>query len=147
MKYCCTSPIMRSANSVEKMQVFCAWSSFRMSACTVPRTACSASARMRSYTSGADELVAGDAEQREPVAVVTCRQIALVPRRRGAALLRCAMQRVDLRLRLVPAAFALQVALDALIDRRVHEHREDHRRRAVDGHRHRGGRAHRSKPE
>ena len=29
---------MRRANSVEKMQVFCAWSSFRISACTVPRT-------------------------------------------------------------------------------------------------------------
>jgi hypothetical protein len=38
MKYCWMSPIMRRANSVEKMQVFCAWSSFRMSACTVPRT-------------------------------------------------------------------------------------------------------------
>ena len=38
MKYCWTSPISRSANSVEKMQVFCAWSSLRMSACTVPRT-------------------------------------------------------------------------------------------------------------
>ena len=25
MKYACMSPIMRSANSVEKMQVFCAW--------------------------------------------------------------------------------------------------------------------------
>ncbi len=28
----------RKENSVEKMQVFCPWSSFRMSACTVPRT-------------------------------------------------------------------------------------------------------------
>ena len=27
-----------SANSVLKMQVFCTWSSFRISACTVPRT-------------------------------------------------------------------------------------------------------------
>ncbi len=32
------SPIILSANSVEKMQVFWPWSSFRMSACTVPRT-------------------------------------------------------------------------------------------------------------
>ena len=55
MKYCCTSPIMRSANSVEKMQVFCAWSSLRMSACTVPRTACSAC--------GADALVGLALEQ------------------------------------------------------------------------------------
>ena len=32
------SAITRSANSVEKMQVFWPWSSLRMSACTVPRT-------------------------------------------------------------------------------------------------------------
>ncbi len=32
------SPIILSANSVEKMQVFWPWSSFKMSACTVPRT-------------------------------------------------------------------------------------------------------------
>ena len=32
------SPIILSANSVEKMQVFWPWSSFRMSAWTVPRT-------------------------------------------------------------------------------------------------------------
>ena len=30
--------MQRSANSVEKMQVFWPWSSLRMSACTVPRT-------------------------------------------------------------------------------------------------------------
>ncbi len=35
---CWMSPIRRRANSVEKMQVFWAWSSLRMSACTVPRT-------------------------------------------------------------------------------------------------------------
>jgi hypothetical protein len=34
------SPITLSENSVEKMQVFWPWSSFRMSACTVPRTFC-----------------------------------------------------------------------------------------------------------
>ena len=39
MKYSWMSPITLSENSVEKMQVFCPWSSFRMSACTVPRTA------------------------------------------------------------------------------------------------------------
>ena len=38
MKYCWMSPITLSENSVEKMQVFWPWSSFRMSACTVPRT-------------------------------------------------------------------------------------------------------------
>jgi hypothetical protein len=32
------SPIILSANSVLKMQVFWPWSSLRMSACTVPRT-------------------------------------------------------------------------------------------------------------
>ena len=38
------SAIIRSANSVERMQVFCPWSSFKMSAWTVPRTARSTSA-------------------------------------------------------------------------------------------------------
>ena len=32
------SAIIRKLNSVEKMQVFCPWSSLSMSACTVPRT-------------------------------------------------------------------------------------------------------------
>jgi hypothetical protein len=41
------SPIMRSANSVLKMQVFCAWSSLKMSACTVPRTFCKVYCLMR----------------------------------------------------------------------------------------------------
>ncbi len=41
MKYSWMSPITLSENSVEKMQVFWPWSSFRMSACTVPRTAAS----------------------------------------------------------------------------------------------------------
>src|SRR5918992_1118873 len=36
MKYSWMSPITLSENSVEKMQVFCPWSSFKMSACTVP---------------------------------------------------------------------------------------------------------------
>jgi len=35
------SPITFNENSVEKMQVFCPWSSFRISACTVPRTVAS----------------------------------------------------------------------------------------------------------
>ncbi len=38
MNHCWMSPIIRSANAVEKMHVFWAWSSLRMSACTVPRT-------------------------------------------------------------------------------------------------------------
>ena len=81
------------ANSVEKMQVFCAWSSLRMSACTVPRTA-----------------------RERP--------------------------RADLR-RLVLGRLALVVGaelLELLVDRGVQEHGEQHRRRAVDGHRHRGRR-------
>ena len=40
------SPITLSENSVEKMQVFWPWSSFRMSACTVPRTFCLTQAAM-----------------------------------------------------------------------------------------------------
>jgi hypothetical protein len=37
--------------------------------------------------------------------------------------------------------------VEVLVDGGVHEHRQDRRRRAVDRHRHRGRRAHRSKPE
>ncbi len=40
------SPITLSENSVEKMQVFWPWSSFRMSACTVPRTEVSVHSRI-----------------------------------------------------------------------------------------------------
>src|SRR5665647_3900701 len=45
------SPITFSENSVEKMQVFCPWSSFRMSACTVPRTVASVQALILSRSS------------------------------------------------------------------------------------------------
>ena len=45
-KYSAMSPITLSENSVEKMQVFWPWSSFRMSACTVPRTLASTQARI-----------------------------------------------------------------------------------------------------
>jgi hypothetical protein len=45
------SAIARSANSVEKMQVFWPWSSLRMSACTVPRTLASTQARTSSGSS------------------------------------------------------------------------------------------------
>ncbi len=38
MNHSWMSAMHRSANSVEKMQVFWPWSSLRMSACTVPRT-------------------------------------------------------------------------------------------------------------
>jgi hypothetical protein len=67
MKNCWTSPIIRSANSVEKMQVFCAWSSFRMSACTVPRTPRERIGADPCVGVRADDLVAADAEQAEPV--------------------------------------------------------------------------------
>jgi hypothetical protein len=40
------SPITFRLNSVEKMQVFWPWSSFRMSACTVPRTLASTHSRI-----------------------------------------------------------------------------------------------------
>ena len=45
------SAIIRRLNSVENRQVFCPWSSLRMSACTVPRTFCSAYDRRTSYSS------------------------------------------------------------------------------------------------
>ncbi len=66
---------MRMANSVEKMQVFCAWSSLRISACTVPRTLDSGF-RFDLVVFGlietldADQAVAGDAEQGQAEAVV-----------------------------------------------------------------------------
>ena len=44
--------MQRSANSVEKMQVFCPWSSLRMSACTVPRTLVRTHERMSAASSG-----------------------------------------------------------------------------------------------
>lgn len=45
------SAIIPSENSVEKMQVFWPWSSFRMSACTVPRTDDSTRSRMAAASS------------------------------------------------------------------------------------------------
>jgi hypothetical protein len=45
------SPITLRLNSVEKMQVFCPWSSFRMSACTVPRTFSSTHSRILAASS------------------------------------------------------------------------------------------------
>ena len=64
--------------------------------------------------------------QLAPVAAARSRAL-----RSSASILRCAAsQRAGLA----------QVPLDALVDRGVHEHREDHRRRAVDRHRHRRGR-------
>ena len=52
MKYSWMSPIIRSAKSVLKMQVFWAWSSLRMSAWTVPRTVFSVHARISARSSG-----------------------------------------------------------------------------------------------
>ena len=45
--------MLRRANSVEKMQVFWPWSSFRMSACTVPRIVAS----VRAVTSARSSLL------------------------------------------------------------------------------------------
>ena len=88
---------MRIANSVEKMQVFCAWSSLRMSACTVPRTCDSVSALMRSYVA-LDELIAGHAEQRQARTVVALGQLTLVAREGSAALDSLRLQLRDLAL-------------------------------------------------
>ena len=46
MKYAWMSGVGFNANSVEKMQVFCPWSSFRISAWTVPRTFSKTQARI-----------------------------------------------------------------------------------------------------
>ena len=48
MNHSWMSAIIRRLNSVEKRQVFCPWSSLRMSAWTVPRTLASAWARSSS---------------------------------------------------------------------------------------------------
>jgi len=53
MNHSWMSAIIRSENSVEKMQVFWPWSSLRMSACTVPRT--DASVRARTSAASASE--------------------------------------------------------------------------------------------
>ncbi len=94
MKYCWMSPIILSANSVEKMQVFCPWSSLRISACTVPRMFSSAKARTLSIS--------------------WCGRRTLI--------------------------FGLELR-QLLLDRGIQVHRQDDRRRAVDGHRYRGRRA------
>ena len=52
MNHSCMSAMTPSENSVEKMQVFCPWSSFKMSAWTVPRTVRSTSAAQSSASDG-----------------------------------------------------------------------------------------------
>jgi len=87
MKYACTSPIIRIANSVEKMQVFCAWSSLRMSPgrcrgpAPAPRHAAERSRRRRAAR--LDQRRTRGAEQPEPRAVVAGRQLAAVGRARA----------------------------------------------------------------
>src|SRR5215217_3897161 len=100
MKYCCMSPIMRSANSVEKMQVFCAWSSLRMSACTVPHRLQRGRADLRVDVRG-QHLVTGHAQEQQPQPVVALGQFALVARTRHATLL---VERVDALLDLLHLA-------------------------------------------
>ena len=64
--------MQRSANSVEKMQVFWPWSSLRMSACTVPRTFASTQARSSaaSAASGSRPSSARKASSRWSIAVL-----------------------------------------------------------------------------
>ena len=52
MNHSWMSAIIRSENSVENRQVFCPWSSLRMSAWTVPRTSARAVARTACSSSG-----------------------------------------------------------------------------------------------
>ena len=106
MKYCWMSPIIRSANSVEKMQVFCAWSSLRMSACTVPRTLVQRVRLDALVGLGVEHLVAGDAEQHQAEAVVALGQLALVAPVADAAL---GVDRVDLAVDLVLQALLADV--------------------------------------
>jgi hypothetical protein len=82
-------------------------------------------------------LVAGDAEQHEAQAVVPRRRLALIARPGHAAL------RVEVGDRLFDRAglpLARDPLLALLVDRRVQEEAEQHGRRSVDRHRHRGGR-------
>ncbi len=65
-------------------------------------------------------------------------QRTLVARRRHAAGAVLGVQGRNLPLGGAPFALRLQVALDLLVDRGIHEHRQDHRRRSVDGHGDRG---------
>src|SRR6185437_5541591 len=85
-----------------------------------------------------DQVVAADAEQAQAQAVVALGQLAQVLRALAAF-----VELVDLLLRRGPAGVVFaQVLLHVLVDGGVHEHRQDHRRGAVDGHRYRGaGRA------
>ena len=66
------SAIIPSENSVEKMQVFWPWSSFRMSACTVPRTLASTHARISaaSAASGSRPCSSANAPMRWSIAVL-----------------------------------------------------------------------------
>ena len=86
---------------------------------------------------GIHHLVAGDAKQAQAKPVIAVGQLAGIasgarPWAYSSSI--CFSAAAQAR------GSALQVLLDVLVDRGVHEHREDHRRGTVDGHRHRGGR-------
>ncbi len=82
------------------------------------------------------QLIAGHAQQAQAESVVAGRQFAGIARTLAAG-----EQFVQLLLRGRPAiGIGLQVLLHLLVDSGVHEHRQDDRRRTVDGHRYRGGR-------
>ncbi|MCW0416172.1 hypothetical protein NB689_001926 [Xanthomonas sacchari] len=82
------------------------------------------------------QLVAADPEQGQAEAVVARRQRAVITRAFAAF-----EQSGQGLLGLGPALrIGLEMFLHLLVDGGVHEHRQDHRRRTVDGHRHAGGR-------
>ncbi len=89
---------------------------------------------------GLEDLVGGYAQEREPGAVMSLWQLALVGWLRTTTLGRAPMQRLDLPLGFAPTSLGLQIALSPLIDGGVHEHRQQHGRGTVDGHGHRGRR-------
>ena len=72
------SPIIFSANSVEKMQVFWAWSSLRMSACTVPADGTQHLVADARVGLGVAAPVARHAEQPQAEPVVALGQLAAV---------------------------------------------------------------------
>ena len=131
------SPIIRSANSVEKMQVFCAWSSLRMSACTVPRTGRQRLGRIcarRPRPGTIRSPVTPSRPRPEP----SCPSGSCRIHRRsvGARAVRRTSPRCAVR-RHPSGPCRAQVLADLLVDTVFVNIARDDRRRTVDGHGHR----------
>ncbi len=70
--------MQRSANSVEKMQVFWPWSSLRMSACTVPRTFASTQARISSASASSGSRPSSSSKAASRWSMAVLRNIARI---------------------------------------------------------------------